>query len=163
MRSRLVKMTILMVFVLAACGGSDDTESSNGEASAVQEEPAGSSPTGADSSIDAGAFYLEYDKDPDGTEAKYLGEVLTLNGTVSTFGTNEEVVAYVNLLVSRIQCIFAEPGPQPEFAAITAGLTKTVRGTVEFRTETVRKEEGRFALFRPPGKILTLVDCDVIE
>ena len=158
MRSRLVMVAIFGALALAACGDSQGTapaETGDVVPPAAKAEPAASS-------LDAGAFYLEYDRDPDATKAKYLGKLVDVTGTVSAFGTNKENVAYVNLLVSRIQCIFAEPGPPAVFSGLMLGLVYTVSGTVEFRTETVREQVSGY-LVRPPGKILTLVDCQVVE
>lgn len=166
MQSRLAAMAILIVFVLAACGGSGGTapaETRVAESPSGNAEIGGNSPASRASSVDAGAFYLEYDRDPEATEAKYEGEVLTVTGTVSAFGTNKEDAAYINLLVSRIQCVFAEPGPPAVFSGLSMGLVYTVSGTVEFRTEPVRDQAGLAFLRRPPGKILTLVDCQLIE
>ena len=165
MRIRPVMVAIIGALVLAACGDSEGTAPAGtgvAESPAANADTGGSSPASGASSVDAGAFYLEYDRDPEATEAKYLGEQLTVTGMVSAFGTNADDVAYINLLVSRIQCVFDEPGPPAVFSRLNLGLTYTVSGTVEFRTEPVRDETG-LILQRPPGKILTLVDCQLVQ
>ena len=105
-------------------------------------------------------------RDTAATDAKVRGKLVEITGMVSTFGTNKNDVAYVNIQgASRggpIQCIFTEPGPKESFSDLRSGQQSTVRGIAEGYGETVKDEEGQFALFMSQGDIITLSDCSLV-
>ena len=106
-------------------------------------------------------------RDAAATDAKVRGKLVEVTGMVSTFGTNKDDVGYVNIQgASRgapIQCVFTEPGPKESFADPRQGQRSTLRGIAEGYGETVKDEEGQFALFMSQGDIITLSDCSVVR
>lgn len=162
MRYQAFLLLTLGTLLLTACGGS-----SGGAAPEPTAETAIEGAVPASLTFKSGIFAGEYMRDAAATDAKVRGKLVEVTGMVSTFGTNKDNVAYVNIQgASRgapIQCVFAEPGPKESFSGLTQGQQSTVRGIAEGYSETVKDEEGQFALFMSQGDIITLSDCSVVR
>ena len=100
-------------------------------------------------------------------DARLMGNPVVVTGAVSTFGTNKENMAYIEIQGAArnapIQCVFVEPEPKEAFSDLTPGLKATVSGVVEGYKDTVKDEEGQVALFQSVGDIPTLGDCKLVE
>ena len=164
-------LSVAGLLALAGCGDdSDDSEASEPE---TQAAPAPAQPTSASITAakaepvaswpNTGNLGSAYVRDKAGTDARYKGKLLELTGAVSSFGTNKENVAFVNL-DAILQCVFAEPGPQEVFSSLTVGQLSTVRGIYEGDTDSVKDmdEEGQAASVAPLDERLTLSDCQVV-
>ena len=151
---------------MAACGDSSDEATT--QPSAVEMKTKGTVPENL--SFTSGIFANEYLRDGAAADANFKGKLVELTGPVSTFGTNKDNVAYLDLQGtgggdsggSPIQCVFTEPGPKDAFSDLMPGLPTTVQGIVEGYADTVKDEEGQIALFNALGEIVTLSDCLIV-
>ena len=119
----------------------------------------------------SGVFANEYLRDTAASDAKFNGKLVELTGVITTFGTNKDDVAYVNMQGigggdsggAPIQCVFSEPGTKEAFSELKPGLPATIRGIAQGHQDTVKDQEGQIALFSALGEIITLGDCAVVR
>ena len=162
----MLLLGIVLGLVAAACSSDDE---SSAEPTDVDLKLGGVLPESM--KFTSGIFANEYLRDTTAADAKFMGKIVELTGVVSTFGTNKDNVAYVNVQGigggdsggAPIQCVFAEPGVKEAFSELRPGLQATLKGTAEGFKETVKDQEGQFALFSALGDIVTLSDCSVVQ
>ena len=161
-----VLLLMLSVVVVTACGSEEPTPSEPADADLKLEGAASET-----LKFKSGIFANEYLRDAASADARFMGKLIELTGAISTFGTNKNDVAYVNMQGigggdsggAPIQCIFSEPGTKEAFSELRPGLPATIRGIAQGHQDTVKDEEGQVALFSAVGKIITLSDCFVVR
>jgi hypothetical protein len=161
----LLSSVLLLVFV-TACGSEDPEPADPADAVPTQE---GEAPEML--KFQSGVFANEYLRDAAASDARFNGKMVELTGVITTFGTNKDDVAYVNMQGigggdsggAPIQCVFTEPGAKEVFSGLSPGLPATIRGIAQGHQDTVKDQEGQVALFSALGEIITLGDCLVVE